>query len=403
METVIEHVAHVLGIAPQLVRERNLFSEDPKDKDKLKAANGKVIEDYNGTTLWHQLKNSAEYSKKEAEVEEFNRNNRWKKRGVAMTPVKYEVSVWPKSALVNVYGDGSVLITHGGCEMGQGMHTKVAQVVSWELGRVFGTNDGIDVSKIRFGDMDTTVIPNASFTGGSTGSEGVAEAARRASATLIERLKPVLQKCKDKKKEEGKENETVTWEELCGAAKGASVNLSAQDTWSGTGDASLTYFNFGVAASVVELDVLTGESTIHSVDLLYDCAKSLNPAIDIGQCEGAFLMGVGHLLREQSIILETGELESNGTWEYKPPCPRDVPFRLNIELASTRFDKGILSSKSSGEPPLVLAMSVLMALRQAIRSARKDAGLTDFFILDVPTTADLLQAACGTDTSQLRF
>src|SRR5690606_8392285 len=131
IENVLEHVAHVTGLSPQIVRERNLYSDDPKDADKLKAANGKTITAYNLPTLWKQLVESSQLAQKQQEVEDFNANNRWKKRGVAMTPVKYEVTVWPKSALVNIYGDGSVLISHGGCEMGQGMNTKAAQVVAY--------------------------------------------------------------------------------------------------------------------------------------------------------------------------------------------------------------------------------------------------------------------------------
>jgi len=116
-----------------------------------------------------------------------------------MTPVRYEVSVFPKTSLVNIYGDGSVVVTHGGCEMGQGLNTKTAQLVAFELGKVFGNNDGIEMSKIKFADTQTAVTPNAIFTGGSTGSEGTAESARRACATLVERLKPVLEGIKKKK------------------------------------------------------------------------------------------------------------------------------------------------------------------------------------------------------------
>jgi len=163
--------------------------------------------------------------------------------------------------------------------------------------------------------------------------------------------------------------------------------------------------NFGAAASCVEVDVITGEVTLLSVDLVYDCGRSLNPAIDIGQCEGAFMMGVGHFIREHVDYSNDAEMMSASTFRYHPPCAKDVPLRFNVELLQdTRFDKGILSSKSSGEPPLVLSTSVAMAVRHAILAARKDVGLDkEFFILEVPFTAELIQAAAGTDAAQFKF
>jgi len=145
----------------------------------------------------------------------------------------------------------------------------------------------------------------------------------------------------------------------------------------------------------VEIDVLTGESNIIKSELVYDCGKSLNPAIDIGQVEGAYVFGVGALLHEIEELDKEGKLISDGTWVYKPPGVKDIPQEFNVELyQNEKFDKGILSSKSSGEPPLVLAVSVAMAIRVAIGAARAEVGNKDWFRLNVPLTPDVIQAAC---------
>jgi len=395
VETIIEHIAQLTGLSPQAVREKNLFT-GKEPKDQLVAPNGHSLEPYTIPKLWYQLKEQAKFDAKVQEANTFNSNNRWKKRGVSMTPVRYEVAIHNKSALVNIYGDGSIVITHAGCEIGQGMNTKVAQVAVYELGKVFEGKVKVPLEKVKFGDTDNQVIPNAMFTGGSTGSEGVAEAARRCCGTIVARLVPALAALKDKLTKDGKDPNAVTWEALIAFAKGDSINLSAQDLWSGKAPDAVAYMNYGAAVSVVEVDVITGEVSILSTDLLYDCGKSLNPAIDIGQCEGAFMMGVGFYLREQSWIEGSGELVSNGTWEYKPPGVKDLPLQFNVELLqNAEFDKGILSSKASGEPPLVLATSVATAVRHAISSARHDIGLDGFFDIPVPLTPDVIVAACG--------
>jgi len=314
--------------------------------------------------------------------------------------VRYEVGVWAQQALVNVYSDGSIVITQTGCEIGQGLYTKIAQVASYALGFAIGVKKSVPLSFIRFAETNTAVTPNAMFTGGSTTSEGSAEATRLACEELVARLKPVVANL-EKRRQESKTEAEITWPEICATANGLSVNLSAIGKWKGQGDQSLTYHNYGVAFSEVEIDVLTGESTILESDLIYDAGKSLNPIIDIGQAEGAFVIGVGFYLREDALYDESGRLLSVGTWEYKPPVVKDIPVSFNVDLhQNSTFDKGILSSKASGEPPLVLAGSVGCAIRQAILSARKDAGKEDEWIeLDSPFTVDRIQLACAVSDS----
>jgi len=288
-------------------------------------------------------------------------------------------------------------------------------VVSHTFGaKLFGDGHFIPLESISVQDTNSAITPNASFTGGSTASEGAAEAARRCATTIIGRLKPVLEALQ--KGEEAKavaarasnpeaKAAAVTWPALCAAAKGASLDLSATDQWAASGADSLFYHNYGACVSEVEVDVLTGDTELIQSDMLYDCGKSLNPAIDVGQAEGAFIMGVGRFLREQvDIDATTGALKTTGTWTYKPPLARDIPTRLNVAfLSESRFDKGILSSKASGEPPLVFATSVVMAVRAAVQAARKDAGVRDFIPLEVPVTPDVIMRACATPDAALKF
>lgn len=395
IEQVLEHVAHATGRDAHAIRELNMY-DAARGQELMVVPNGAPIGQFSLDKVWARAKERTEYDAAVARAREYNGCNRWKKRGVGLIPVRYQVSIWPKSAVVNVYGDGTVMIIHGGSEMGQGLNMKTIQMACFELGRVLDVKGGIPLELVRCGDIDTFTVPNATFTGGSTGSEGTAAAVQQACSIIGERLRPVLDGLVAKA-EEGDAGEEVSWQALCMAAKGAGINLSAIGTWT---DASVSYQNWGAGLSVVELDVLTGETSIVRTDIVYDCGKSLNPSIDIGQVEGAFMMGVGAILREHELQEPSGKLVSEGTWEYKPPCAKDVPLSLNIELLQgSTLEKGILSSKSSGEPPLVLANSVTIALRQALASARKDAGMEDHFTLPCPITPDVLQSFTGADLS----
>jgi len=422
IEHVIANIAHVLNKPTNEIREKNFLQAG----DKL--PNGKQIEGYALPEVWNKCKEMSDFERRAAEVEVFNRDNRWKKRGIEMSTVKYEVNVMRKEALVNIYGDGSIIVNHTGCEMGQGMNTKVSQVVEYELSKI-GCKIGMD--KIRFEDNRSEVMPNGMVTGGSTGSEAVAEAARRAAEILTGRLSPIrailIAKALKEKVVEAATNilpggtteakteipsaapeppqtdDAVAWKDLCMAAKMMNINLQAQGIWEGAGKSELAYHIFGAAASEVEVDILTGEVTTRRVDIAYDNGRSLNPAIDIGQCEGAFLMGLGHWLRETVVHGSEGQHDSSNVFKYHPPCGKDVPQIWNVELIERDWERGIMSSKASGEPPLVLATSVALAVRNAVGSARKDAGNNDFFILEAPITPEVIQEACGTKDSELRF
>jgi len=399
-ETIIDHVAQTLNISQDVIQERNMYPFEPKSEEDLKLPIGLTITHWTIPRMWPMLKKKVNWESNRQLVDDFNKSNRWRKRGAHITPIRYQVGVSPRQALVNIYSDGTVLITVDGSEMGQGLYTKVVQVCSYELGKIFGEGKPLPLNLLRMGDLNSSVTPNIGATGGSTGSEGACEAARFCCEELVERL---LKAKEEKEAEEDQKEPLSTWAEICAAANGLSYHLSVAARFHGKGDQGLTYQNFGVCASTVEIDVLTGQVEILSSDLIYDCGKSLNPAIDIGQAEGAFVMGIGFYLTEEVIISEyNGRVGHNNTWNYKVPLAADVPINFSVEfLQDSGFDKGILSSKCSGEPPLCMASSVMMAVKNAIYASRSEVGLKDFFQLNTPATPADIAIACG--TSQTDF
>lgn len=423
VESAIEHIASAIGKNTAAVQEANFFDFALKDNQKDVA--GKELTHYTIPEMWPKLKTDADYDARHADITAFNTANRWRKRGISMTTVKYEVGGLYMGALVNIYADGSVLLTHGGTEIGQGIHTKAQQTCAMALGKLCGK--ALDVKKIRIGDTNTHSMPNMGFTGGSTGSESVCEATLRACAQLVERMGPIYKDLEDGKKkaitsawlptdeqngEERKEPEVeVAWEEVVAACTGFGTEMHLQASAAFQGrptdqkavnnddkkmSSAHSYHNWGVVATEVEVDVLTGETNVLRTDMLYDCGKSLNPAIDIGQAEGAYVMGLGFLFKEDLHYAKNGRLLTSNTWDYKLPSARCIPQQLNMEFHKSKFEKGILSSKASGEPPLVLAVAAAMATRMAVTSARKDAGLDNSnFNLNSPLTVDNVMLACG--------
>jgi len=292
-----------------------------------------------------------------------------------MTPVKYAVSSRNQQALVCLYDDGTCLITMDGSEIGQGIHTKVKQYAAYYLSQIV-PGCTVTIDQIRCGPTGTDKVAHASITGGSTTSEGVCEAVRDAIGKLAVNLQPA----KEMLEAAGKEVSSL--KQVIGAASG-SQELQA----SGKNQTPGAYHIYGACVSEVEVDMLTGDTTILSASILYDCGKSLNPTIDLGQCEGAFMMGVGYFLRERRLQDPvTGKEISDGTWEYKVPCFQDVPLEFNVEFFPRAFENGVVSSKASGEPPLVLSSSVFCALRQAVTAGREQMGKKGFFRMDAPCT-----------------
>ncbi|XP_066328062.1 indole-3-acetaldehyde oxidase-like [Miscanthus floridulus] len=394
-EAIIEHVASALSVDTNTIRRKNLH-----DFESLVVFFGDTAGEastYSLVTMFDKLASSPEYQRRAEMVEHFNRSNKWKKRGVSCVPITYEVRLRPAPGKVSIMNDGSIAVEVGGVEIGQGLWTKVKQMTAFGLGELCPDGSESLLDKVRVIQADTLSMIQGGFTGGSTTSETSCEAVRQSCVALVERLKPIKENLEAKAG-------TVEWSALIAQASMASVNLSAHAYW--TPDPTFTsYLNYGAGISEVEIDVLTGATTILRSDLVYDCGQSLNPAVDLGQVEGAFIQGVGFFTNEEYTTNSNGLVIHDGTWTYKIPTVDTIPKQLNVELInSARDQKRVLSSKASGEPPLLLASSVHCAMREAIRAARKEfavctgpANSAITFQMDVPATMPVVKELCGLD------
>jgi len=277
------------------------------------------------------------------------------------------------TVLVNINKDGTIMAYHGGSEIGQGIHTKVAQAIAMTLECPFEV--------IRIGPTNTDIIPHTGSTGGSVTSEAVSEAARQACIKLNKRLSQV------KNDFWSKEKRSPTWQELILEAKKRNLLLSETGNINVDGRRNTKksgppyakfdsdYYAWGVACSEVEVDLLTGEISILRSDIYYDTGTTINPLIDIGQIEGAFIFGLGYYFREEVLTDHNGRDLSDSTWEYKPPCSHDIPIDFRINLITNPHQKRFFGSKAVGEPPMLLSYSAVSALREAILSTRLERGL----------------------------
>ena len=399
IEMVIDEVARTLGRDPLDVRRVNFYGTVTNNV----APYGMVIEDNIAPELVAQLETTSRYRERRREIAAWNRANPVIKRGLALTPVKFGISFTAThynqaGALLHLYNDGTLLLNHGGTEMGQGLFTKVQQVVAQEL--------GVPMGAIRVSASDTSKVPNASPTAASSGSDINGMAARNAARTLRERLAAYAARKFDCDAETVEftdgivhaGNATLPFAELARMAYFARVQLSAtgfyatpkvhydRKTLSGR---PFFYFAYGAAVSEVAIDTLTGEHRLLAVDILHDVGKSLNPAIDRGQIEGGFIQGWGWLAMEELWRNASGELKTFAPSTYKIPTSRDVPshFRIDFYHEANR-EETIHRSKAVGEPPFMLALSAFQALRDAIASVteyrhspRLDAPATDERIL----------------------
>ncbi|XP_071078978.1 xanthine dehydrogenase/oxidase-like [Haliotis cracherodii] len=389
-ETWITDVADYLNLSPQVVREKNLFKEGDVTPFNL------PLTKCNIRRCWEECIKQSQYDRRRKEVDLHNSENRWKKKGLAVTPVTFGIGfgVWELNqggALVHVYKDGSVLVAHGGIEMGQGLHTKMIQVTSRAL--------RIPTSKIHITETSTVTVPNTSPSAASTCSDLNGMAIVNACKELIDRLDPVMT-----------ENPKGSWEDWIKAAYMKRISLSATgfyrtpdlwfDWWKSVGN-PFGYYTFGVACSEVEVDCLTGDHQVLRTDIVMDVGSSLNPAIDIGQIEGAFVQGYGMLVLEQYKVSPKGQLITQGPGNYKIPSLGNIPEQFNVSLLRGSLNqRAVYSSKAIGEPPLFLASSVFFAIKDAIKSARGDAGRSISFRLDSPASAARIRMACQDEFTQ---
>lgn len=388
MEQVLDSVAAACGLDPTLVRELNLakLPEGPQEDGKEGSVQFTFTEpggmamtkipasEYTLPQLWRRLKDSCDYDSRLKEVEAFNAENAWVKRGITITHSRFDAVIPSKPAAVAIYPDGSVLVYAAGSEVGQGLTTKAKQVAVLELSRVLPKGSGpLPLDLVRMGDNTTYVLPRGFLTGGSTTSEGACAGVRKACQELVGKLKPFAEKLGEK----------ATWEAVVTAACNAGgmldpskVSLLAASSNDATEGAEMppSYVLFGAACSEVEINMLTGERQILRSDLMIDCGRSINPAIDIGQAEGAFVQGLGFYFSEQvGYDHGTGKVVTASPWHYAIPTANSIPRAFNVEfLPGVRFDRGILSSKAIGEPPLLLAASAFFAVQGAVRAAQQE-------------------------------
>ncbi|HUT51659.1 MAG TPA: xanthine dehydrogenase molybdopterin binding subunit [Alphaproteobacteria bacterium] len=381
IEQVIDEIARDLGKDPLDIRRANLYGDKGRDVTPYHM----TVEDNILPKLLDDLEASSDYRVRRKEIDAFNATSPVLKRGIALTPVKFGISFTTShlnqaGALIHVYTDGSVHLNHGGTEMGQGLFVKVAQVVAEEF--------QIDLDRIKITATNTGKVPNTSATAASSGTDMNGMAARNAARTIKERLIAFAAEAFDCKKAEvvfqnnkvraGKK--TLSFTDLVRAAYIGRVSLSATGFYSTpkihydrkkAAGRPFYYFAYGAAVSEAVIDTLTGEYRFPRVDILHDVGQSLNPAIDIGQIEGGFLQGLGWLTMEELYWNADGSFATHAPSTYKIPTASDWPEEFDVRI----FDRGrnkeptIHRSKAVGEPPLMLAISGFLAIKDALAAA----------------------------------
>ncbi|MEP0049211.1 MAG: xanthine dehydrogenase molybdopterin binding subunit, partial [Roseobacter sp.] len=387
IERVMDHVAAALDLDPLDVRKMNYYNTHDGDgvpRTRNLTPYGQVVEDFIVPQLEERLRQTSNYDARKAAIQDWNAKNTIIKKGLALTPVKFGISFTlthlnQAGALVHVYQDGSVHLNHGGTEMGQGLFQKVAQVAA--------TRFGIDVEQIKITATDTAKVPNTSATAASSGSDLNGMAVQAACDTIKGRLTEFLalkHNCsatdvsfRDNHVLIG-DDARYSFADVAKKAYEARISLSATgfyktpklawDRIKGKGR-PFFYFAYGVSATEVAIDTLTGENRILRADILHDAGTSLNPALDIGQVEGGYVQGAGWLTTEELIWDATGRLRTHAPSTYKIPACSDQPDVFNVALwDEPNREETIYRSKAVGEPPLMLGISVFSALSQAVQA-----------------------------------
>lgn len=380
IEQIMDRIARECGLDPLVVRQRNFYGAPGRDMTHY----GQQVTHNLAEVLASQLVDSARYAERRADIATFNRNNPVLKRGLAMTPVKFGISFTSSflnqaGALILIYTDGTVQLNHGGTEMGQGLNTKVAQVVAQVL--------QIPLSAIQVTPASTGKVPNTSPTAASSGADLNGKAAEIAAQTLKQRLTDML--CGLHQCTAGEvvfHNGVVqvpgkhyAFAEVAALGWLNQVPLSATgfykvpgihyDRAAGKGS-PFYYFSWGMACAEVLVDTLTGEYRLLRADILHDVGDSLNPALDIGQIEGGFIQGAGWLTTEELCWDKNGRLLTDGPMSYKIPAISDIPpdFRVNLLENHPNPQQTVFRSKAVGEPPFMLGIAVWSALQDAIAS-----------------------------------
>nr|XP_018909623.1 PREDICTED: xanthine dehydrogenase-like [Bemisia tabaci] len=385
IEHVFEHIATELKKDPLVVRATN-FADDSKE--------------HLGTII-DQLKESSDFDNRKKKIQKFNGENRWRKQGISITPMRFALGLFGNfHVLVSIYqSDGSVSITHGGIEMGQGINTKAAQVCAYKF--------EIDVEMVKIKPSNVLTAPNDFGSVNSMTSDSVCQGVIICCDILLERLSPIKAKLSPDAK----------WQEVIAAAAVENIDLCAihMYTIKDIGEKNdmryntKTYNIFGACVTEVEVDILTGKYLILRTDIIEDAGVSLNPELDVGQVEGAFVLGLGYWLTEDIIFdCNTGKVLTDRTWNYKPPGFKDIPCDFRVTILKNYSDPNgspfFLRSKATGEPPLCMSCGVMFALRQAINASRCDAGKPDDWCdISVPFSPEKVFLAAFTGTQEYKL
>ena len=388
-ESYMEEVADHLNMPVEKLREINMYK--PHEITHF----NQELKDWHVPLMYQQVLKETDYQERRRAIEQFNQEHKWKKRGLAIIPTKFGISFTAiflnqAGALVHLYHDGSVLVAHGGTEMGQGLHTKMTMIAAQAL--------DVPLSDVFVSETATNTVANTSSTAASASSDLNGYAIWNACEQLNERLKPYREKL-------GKD---AKMKDLVHAAYFDRVNLSANGhyktpdigyTWGPNTGQMFYYFTQGVTAAEVEIDTLTGDWTCLRADIKMDVGRSINPAIDYGQIEGAFVQGQGLFTTEESLWHRaSGQLFTRGPGAYKIPGFRDIPQVFNVSLLKdVEWEnlRTIQRSRGVGEPPLFMGSSVFFAIRDALRAARKQYGVEDVLRLQSPATPERIRVSCA--------
>ena len=408
IEGVMDDIARAVGKDPLEVRKLNLYGQEDRNVTHY----GQTVEHNILPMMIDKLEADCKYQERRAAITKFNKENQFIKKGIAITPVKFGISFTVQhlnqaGALIHLYTDGSIQLNHGGTEMGQGLNTKVAQVVAQEF--------QVDVDNILVTATRTDKVPNTSPTAASSGTDLNGKAAQAAAQTIRSRLVEFCSEHFEVPSEQVifSDNQVHIGEELSAShsvmpfAELVQLAYINRVSLSSTGfyktpkihynrekadGRPFFYYANGVSCSEVVIDTLTGEYKVEQVDILHDVGDSLNPAIDIGQIEGAFVQGLGWLTTEELVWNEKGRLMTNGPATYKIPAIADMPEKFNVELLENEPNREatIYNSKAVGEPPFMHGISVWSALRDAVSSV---ADYKASPVLHTPSTPERVLAA----------
>ena len=410
IEGVIDDIARHLNKDPLSIRKLNLYGKTSRNVSHYH----QTIEHNNLKEIIEKLEVSSGYAKRRAQIVEFNKTNRIIKKGIALTPVKFGISFTVQhlnqaGALIHIYTDGSIHLNHGGTEMGQGLFVKVAQIVAQEF--------SVDLETIQVSSTRTDKVPNTSPTAASSGTDLNGKAAQNAARTIKTRLIDFASEHFDVEVEqiEFKNGQVFIGEHVQSFAELVQLAYMNRISLSSTGfyktpkiyydreSASgrpFFYFANGAAVSEVLIDTLTGEYKVSRVDILHDVGTSLNPEIDLGQIEGGFIQGMGWLTTEELVWDASGRLLTTGPATYKIPAVSDLPEVFNVALLPDEPNREatIYHSKAVGEPPLMLAISVWSAIRDAVSSI---SNYTECPRIDTPATPERVLNAVNEINSTL--